>query len=157
MAQFRYRAVTQAGELVAGEVEAPNCDEVLRRIEYLGHLPIEAEPAGAAGALARGRAAGGKPPRARDVTALLRELAFLTHAGLTLEETLQTLGEDAAKDVARFVKAVRSSIAGGDSFAEALERHPTVIEPAYVAMVRAGEASGKLEKVLHAIVEDRVR
>ena len=32
-----------------------------------------------------------------------------------------------------------------------------VIEPAYVAMVRAGEASGKLEPVLRAIVEDRTR
>jgi general secretion pathway protein F len=157
MPQFRYRAVTQAGELVSGEVEAPNRDEVLRRIEYLGHLPIEAEPAGAGGALARVRAAGGKPPRARDVTALLRELAFLIRAGLTLEETLQTLGEDAARAVARFVKALRSSIAAGDSFAEALERHPAVIEPAYVAMVRAGEASGKLDRVLHAIVEDRTR
>src|SRR4051794_37794628 len=109
MPQFRYRAVTRAGELVAGEVEGPNRDEVLRRIEYLGHLPIEAEPAGAGGALARVRAAGGKPPRARDVTALLRELTFLIHAGLTL-------GEDAAKDVARFVKALRSAIAAGDSF-----------------------------------------
>lgn len=156
MPQFRYRAVTQAGEVVAGEVEAPNRDEVIRRIEYLGHLPIEAEPA-VGGALKRGGGPGVKPPKARDVTALLRELAFLTRAGLTLEETLQTLGEDAPKDVARFTKAVRSSIAAGDSFAEALERRPDVIEPAYAAMVRAGEASGKLEKVLHAIVEDRVR
>src|SRR5215212_4280669 len=139
MPHFRYRAVTQTGEVVAGEVEAPTRDEVIRRIEYLGHLPIEAEPA-AGSALKRG-GAGGKPPKARDVTALLRELAFLTRAGLTLEETLQTLGENAPKDVARFVKAVRSSIAGGDSFAEALERHPAAIEPAYVAMVRAGEAS----------------
>jgi general secretion pathway protein F len=38
-----------------------------------------------------------------------------------------------------------------------LERHPTIIEAAHVAMVRAGEASGKLEPVLRAIVEDRVQ
>jgi general secretion pathway protein F len=52
---------------------------------------------------------------------------------------------------------LRSAISGGDSFAEALERHPTVIGPAYVAMIRVGEASGKLDGVLHAIVEDRAR
>jgi len=38
-----------------------------------------------------------------------------------------------------------------------LERYPTLIEPAYVAMVRAGEASGKLDAILRAIVEDRTR
>jgi general secretion pathway protein F len=52
---------------------------------------------------------------------------------------------------------LRSSISAGDSFAEALDQHPTVIDPAYVAMVRAGEASGKLDAVLRAIVEDRTR
>ncbi len=79
------------------------------------------------------------------------------NARLTLEAALQTLGDDAAKGLARFAGAVRASIAAGESFADALERHPTVIEPAYVAMVRAGEASGNLDSVLHAIVEDRAR
>src|ERR1700704_974955 len=45
----------------------------------------------------------------------------------------------------------------GESFAEALEHHSTIIDPTYVAMVRVGEASGKLEAVLRAIVEDRTR
>ena len=40
MPQFHYRAVTQAGEVVVGEAEAPTREEVIRRIEYLGHLPI---------------------------------------------------------------------------------------------------------------------
>ena len=30
---------------MVGEVEAPSDDEVLRRIEYLGHLPIDTEVA----------------------------------------------------------------------------------------------------------------
>jgi general secretion pathway protein F len=59
--------------------------------------------------------------------------------------------------MSRFANALRSSITAGNSFAEALERYPTLIEPAYVAMVRAGEASGKLDAILRAIVEDRTR
>src|SRR5216683_1483389 len=105
MPHFRYRAVTSAGDVVAGEVEAPSREEVIRRIEYLGHLTIEV----------------------------------------------------AAKALAWFAGAIRSSIAAGDSFADALERHPTIIEPTHIAMVRAGEASGKLDVVLRAIVEDRAR
>jgi general secretion pathway protein F len=157
MPQFRYRAVTQAGEIVVGEVEAHSRDEVVRRIEYLGHLPIEAEIA-TRGIFARsGGLFGGMQVRAREITVLLRQLAFLVGAGMTLEMALQTLGDDAARGSARFVNSLRSSISAGDSFAEALDRHPAIIAPVYVAMVRAGEASGRLDGVLRAIVEDRAR
>jgi general secretion pathway protein F len=156
MPHFRYRAVTTSGELVTGEVEAPSRQEVVRRIEYLGHLTIEAELI-ATGVLSHGGGRHGKVPRTREVTIFLRQRALLVGAGLTLEVALQTLGDDAGKALAGFVGAIRSSIASGDGFADALERHSAIIEPAHVAMVRAGEASGKLDVVLRAIVEDRTR
>src|SRR6516225_2799435 len=154
MPQFHYRAVTQTGELVAGEVEAPPYEEVIRRIEYLGHMPIDAKPATTS---VLGRSLGGKAPRSRDITIFLRQLALLVEAGLTLEAALQTLADDANRMVARFSSDLRATISAGHSFAEAMERHPSIIEPAYVAMVRAGEASGKVAGVLRAIVEDRSR
>src|SRR5262245_13394287 len=154
MPHFRYRAVAQGGEVVVGEVEAPSCDEVVRRIEYLGHLPIDTEVV-TVGVLARGGIR--KLPRSREVTIFLRQLALLVGAGLTLEAALQTLGSDTSRALAAFAGALRASISAGDSFAEALERQSAVIEPAYVAMVRAGEASGRLAPVLPASVEDRTR
>jgi general secretion pathway protein F len=156
MPQFRYRAVTHAGEIVIGEVEATSREEVVRRIEYLGHMTIDAEVA-TTGILARSRRPGGKRPRPRDVSLLLRQLALLLAAGLTLEVALQTLSDDTSKALGGFANGLRASISAGDSFAEALEHHSSIIEPAYVAMVRAGEASGKLDAVLRAIVEDRAR
>jgi general secretion pathway protein F len=156
MPQFRYRAVTPAGEFVAGEVDAPSRQEVLRRIEYLGHMAIEAEPA-AAGMLARHGGFLAISTSPREVTAFLRELALLLRARVTLEAALHTLGDDTGKGLTRFAGALRASISAGESFADALERHPAIIEPAYVAMVRAGEASGNLDSVVHAIVEDRAR
>jgi general secretion pathway protein F len=156
MPQFRYRAVTAKGELIAGEVDAPSRDEVIRRIEYLGQLPIDAELATPT-LLRRTGLLGASVPKPRDVTVFLRQVALLAGAGLTLENALQTLGDDQNKTLAALAAALRSAISAGDSFAEALERHPRAIEPAYVAMVRAGEASGKLESVLRAIVEDRAR
>src|SRR6266571_4582328 len=157
MPTFRYRAVTQAGELVVGEIEAPSREEVVRRIEYLGHLPIAAEVATKTILGGSGGALGARLPRSGDVTVFLRQLALLVGAGLTLEAALQTLADDTSKALARFAGALRSSISAGEGFAEALARHPSLFEPAYVAMVRAGEASGKLEAVLRAIVEDRTR
>jgi general secretion pathway protein F len=154
MQQFRYRAVTPAGKMVVGEVEAPSREEVMRRIEYLGHLPIEAQVA------TQGRFAfsfGKKVPGARDITIFLRQLALLIGAGLTLEVALQTLADDTNKSVGQFADDLRSSISTGQSFAEALERYPSIIEPTYVSMIHAGEASGKLDGVLRAIVVDRTR
>jgi general secretion pathway protein F len=156
MPQFRYRAVTPAGELVAGEVEAPSRQEVLRRIEYLGYMAIEAEPT-AAGMLARHGGFFAISTNPREVTAFLRELALLLRARVTLEAALHTLGDDTGKGLTRFAGALRASISAGESFADALERHSAIVEPAYVAMVRAGEASGNLDSVVHAIVEDRAR
>ncbi|AMN40702.1 type II secretion system F family protein [Rhodoplanes sp. Z2-YC6860] len=156
MPHFRYRALTRAGEVVIGEVEAPSREEVLRRIEYLGHLPIETETASKGILGSSGWNV--KKANARDITIFLRQLALLVGSGLTLEAALQTLADDnGSKTVAKFSAGLRSSIAAGDGFAEALERHPTIIEPIYVAMVRAGEASGKLDAVLQAIVADRTR
>jgi general secretion pathway protein F len=155
MPQFRYRAVTRSGEMVVGDVEAPTREEVLRRIEYLGHIPIEAELATAG--LLKKPVGGGKLPSSREVTIFLRQLTLLICAGLTLEQSLQTLAEDTSKPIIRFASGLRSTISSGDSFAEALERYPTIFEPAHVAMVRAGEASGKLDAVLRAVVDDRTR
>jgi general secretion pathway protein F len=156
MPQFHYRAVTPAGNLIAGEIEAPSRKEVLRRIEYVGNIAIEAEAAGP-GLFAFAGALFSSAPASRDVTIFLRQLALLLDARLTLEAALQTLGSDAGKNLAKFTEILRESISAGGTFADALERHPSIIDPAYVAMVRAGEASGNLESILHAIVEDRTR
>src|SRR5262249_37972982 len=156
MPQFRYRAVIPAGEFVVGEIEAPSRQEVLRRIEYVGHIAIEAEIA-SSGVLAPSGGRLGGTARPRDVTIFLRQLAMVLGARLTLEAALQTLASGAGKGLARFVRALRGSNGAGASFAGARERPPAIIEPTYVAMVRAGEASGNLDSVLRAIVEDRGR
>ena len=38
---FRYKALTQAGEIVTGSISAPTATEVARRIEYLGLVPVD--------------------------------------------------------------------------------------------------------------------
>src|SRR5262245_16523286 len=130
MPHYRYRALTRAEEIILGDVEAPSREEVMQRIEYLGHLPVEAEIAGKGARqtdlIGRGSL------RARELTIFLRLLALLLRSGLNLEAALQTLEDDTNTAVARFARGLRSAVSGGDGFAEALERHASLIEPMYV-------------------------
>jgi len=60
MQTYRYRAMTQTGELVNGSISAPSASEVAHRIEYLGLVPRKAPPRSRA---PRSRSSTGRVPR----------------------------------------------------------------------------------------------
>src|SRR5262245_4264746 len=91
MPNFRYRALTQSGELVTGSIAAPTVAEVSRRIEYLGLVLIDTALDGGSVAvelfsLSR--------TRADDVTTLTRDLALLLRAGARIDDAVELLGRD---------------------------------------------------------------
>src|SRR5262245_23386197 len=78
---FRYRALTQNGEIVHGTLSAPTAAEVAHRIEYLRLLPIETiEDKASAAASSAGFGFFGRPGPA-EVTTFTRDLALLLKAG----------------------------------------------------------------------------
>ncbi len=48
---------------------------------------------------------------------------------------------------------VREELRGGGTFAEALAKHPRLFSPLYVSIVRAGEVSGELPRVLNWLAD----
>src|SRR6266853_6635864 len=149
MPNFRYRAMTQNGEVVNGSLAAPTASEVARRIEYLGLVPIETVADDGVAAVSRVTVALFNKPRAEDVTIFTRDLALLLKAGARLDDGLELLADD--KDIGRLrttVGKIRASVLAGESFAEAVAHHPTLFPPIYVALVQVGETSGKLTNIL---------
>src|SRR5262249_46605110 len=55
------------------------------------------------------------------------------------------------------VAKVKAAILAGESFAEALSKHPDLFSAMYVALVRVGEASGTLPQLLELLAEERSR
>lgn len=158
MPNFRYRALTEAGEVVSGSISAPNIKEVDRRIEYLGLMPIEATVENGAGDAPAISFSAFSRPRAEDVTSFTRDLALLIKAGARLDAALEMLSGDA--DVGRLrpvITKIRAGVLGGESFADALADHPAIFPPMYVAIVRVGEASGTLDHILTALARERSR
>jgi general secretion pathway protein F len=154
---FRYKAMTQAGEIVTGSIAAPTAAEVARRIEYLGLVPVDT--------VTEERAAGTssfftltKRARPEDVTVFTLDLALLLKAGARLDDGLELLASDVDVGGLRPVVArVRASILSGESFGEALSHHPHLFPPMYVALVRVGEASGTLGEILEVLATERAR
>ncbi len=84
-----------------------------------------------------------------EVVIMTRQLATMIQAGLVLSEALDILEEQQANSKMKLVlRDVSTDIKGGIDFASALEKHPEVFPKLYVQLVRAGQASGKLDTVL---------
>jgi general secretion pathway protein F len=158
MPNFRYRALTESGELVNGLISAPTAAEVTRRIEYLRLVPIDTVLAGDTPKAWSSRFSLVARARPEDVTIFTRDLALLLQAGARLDEALELLATDA--DISRMrpvVNRIRSSILSGESFADALSHHDALFSAIYIALVRVGEASGKLERILDTLASERAR
>src|SRR6201992_3279739 len=154
---FRYRALTQNGEIVNGTLSAPTSAEVARRIEYLRLLPIETVEDKGAKATSGGFGLFGRPSAA-EITTFTRDMALLLKAGARLDDALELLATDA--DVGRMrpvVGKLRAALLSGESLADAVADYPALFPPMYGALVRVGEVSGTLDQVLDMLGTERTR
>src|SRR5436190_5248872 len=96
----------------------------------------------------RGKTSGGRVALA-DLVIFTRQLATMIDAGLAMVQSLQALAEQTTNKVMRdVIKDVCTRVEGGDSFSEALQKHPEVFKRLYVCMVAAGERGGLLAEIL---------
>ena len=85
----------------------------------------------------------------KDLVVFTRQFATMISSGLPLVQCLDTLGRQTPnKRLAEIVMQVKADVESGDSFTEALRRHPRVFGDFYVNMVEAGEAGGALDTIL---------
>jgi len=155
MSVFSYRAVSAAGELLRGQMEAASVEEVIGHLQEQGHTPLEAQPAqaaqgerGVAAWLARGPFGGDQ------LAQFTHQLATLLGAGQPLDRALGVLLDLPESERARhLIERVRERVRGGAALSQALEGEHGVFPRLYVALVRAGEAGGSLEETLRRLAD----
>ena len=155
MPLYRYKALNSRGETLEGQMEAASELEVAQRLQEQGHLPVEARPAGEAGAgpswhsLLRP-----KPFTGQRLAQFTQQLATLLGAGQPLDRALTILLELPEEPVARrTVAEIRDAVRGGSTLSGALERQHGTFSRLYINMVRAGEAGGSLEETLQRLAD----
>ena len=155
---FQYKAVTAAGEVQEGVLEAASTQGAVARLQQMGLIPIRAQEAGVARAGPQ-QATASRPLFRRtritqdDIAVVTRELATLLKAGLPLDRSFEILITLAPNPrTAELLGRVRNDVRGGASLSKALDAQ-RLFSRFYVNMIRAGEAGGSLPNVLLRLAE----
>ncbi|HRQ55794.1 MAG TPA: type II secretion system inner membrane protein GspF [Azoarcus taiwanensis] len=144
MTAFRYRALDREGVEKTGVMEADTSRSARTLLREQGLFPIEVDSV-----TNRSTGHSGRRMAPAELTLLSRQWSTLLASGLTVEESLAALIEQAESDDSRQVLAgVRSEILSGFSLRAALDRYPRAFPEIYRASVAAGERSGELARVM---------
>lgn len=156
MARFIYKARDSEGKTVSGFVETANLDSaasILHNQHFfiiaLGEekkltqllVPIKFKRVGFG-----------------DTVNFTRQLATMVVAGLSLPDSLTILRTQTTNPAfAKVLGDIERQIVGGGNLADSVGKYPNIFSPIYVSLVRAGEASGNLDKVLTRLADNLER
>ena len=147
MMTFAYQARDAQGKTVTGVAEAINEDNAISTLMSRGLMVLSIEQK----AIKRTAARVGKVGDT-DLVLFTRQLATMVDAGLPLITGLTALYEqaDPRKQAGlRFVVGeVTARVQQGDTFNEAISKHPKVFSRLYISMIKAGESGGMLSEIL---------
>src|SRR5258706_4716104 len=149
MEAFQYQALDAAGRTVTGVVQADTARQARIQLRAQGLLPWEWTSAGKIVLKPWTR---GLP--ASELSLVTRQLATLLESGLTMEQALNALIEEAAEASTREVLAgVKTEITAGSSLGSALGVYEKSFPDFYRALVHGGEESGALPTVLQHLAD----
>lgn len=93
-----------------------------------------------------------------DIVLFTRQLSSMITTGLTLIESLTILKQQSTKPkLKEVINDLISQISEGKSFSQSLETHKEAFSDVYIALVRAAEMGGMLDKVLTRLAENLER
>ena len=157
MPVFAYQALQSGGGKTSGEIEALSRQDAFNRLRQQNLQPFQLAMKGAeaAAAAAVGSSHSSENILSRQQVLLFtEELCDLLEAGLKLDRALQVIEQRQDKSVLRNVAAsARQSLREGATFSAALKKASPSFSELYCNMVKAGEASGTVPKILKRQVE----
>ena len=163
MEAFTYKGIAE-GKYVEGEIEALNQDEASHKLKeqkvIITNL-IKSKKKKAEGK-AKAKKGGGlsslfsgkKKVKVEDILIFSKQFATMVKAGLPILEVLAMLRDQLENPgIKEIIEDIRKSLEGGVTLSKCFEKYPQHFDTIYVNMIKAGEASGKLDVFLLKIVE----
>ncbi len=161
MEAYRYKGISE-GKYVEGEIEALNQDEASFKLKeqkiIITNLIKSAKKKAAKKEKTKSKGLslfGKKKVKVEEILIFSKQFATMVKAGLPILQTLAMLRDQlegpAIKEV---VEDIRKSLEGGVTLSKCFEKYPQYFDNVYVNLIKAGEASGKLDVFLLKIVDD---
>lgn len=158
MLRFAYTGRTRSGEKAQGILEADNAAACASSLLKNGISPVTIQETG------QSERRGAKKPKSLnlfepavqsiDVQLFSRQLYTLMRAGVPILRSLSGLLESTTNAAfARVITSLKESLEAGRDLSTAMRQHPAVFSPFYVAMVRVGEATGRLDEIFLRMFE----
>jgi type IV pilus assembly protein PilC len=152
MSTYVFQAIDVLGQKAKGEVDAESKQSVADQLKAKGLIVLDIAE--------KGRASRDiELPFANriklgDLAILTRQLSTMVSSGMTILRALYVLEAQTENEkLAAVLVDVRKDVEAGLPLSDALERHPKVFNPLFVAMTRAGETGGVLEDSLIRIAD----
>jgi type IV pilus assembly protein PilC len=151
MSTYVFKAMDLAGVKARGEIEAESKQAVLGQLKARGMIVLEVADKRSSKEIELAFLKRVKPT---ELAVFSRQLSTMINSGLSVLRALYVLEEQTEnKFLKETVAAVRKDVEAGLSLSDAMERHPKVFNPLFVAMTRAGEAGGLLEESLMRVAD----
>ena len=145
MSSFAYTArETATGREIRSTVEANNEQTAIAALLNRNLLVVSIQEKIAK----KGKMQGGKVALT-DLVVFTRQLATMIDAGIAIVQSLQALADQTPNKVMRdVIRDVCSRVESGESFSEALQKHPKTFNRLYYSMISAGEKGGLLAEIM---------
>ena len=152
MKTFTYRVRDRRGKAVTGTMQGESAQAVTDALGKQGYFPMS---------ISESKSMDFSfmdvfKPRVKrqDLNVFTRQLWTLQKTGLPLLAGLSSLREQATSETfKKIIVQIIKDLESGSSLSTALAKQPRTFEPVYIHMVRAGEASGKLDEIFYELSE----
>ncbi|HXW86519.1 MAG TPA: type II secretion system F family protein, partial [Candidatus Bathyarchaeia archaeon] len=150
MALYRYEAFAKDGKKIKGTLDAPSLATVREQLTRQGLfvVTITAVLQGEENIWAR---LFGRGVSVKEKILFTKQLSILLKSGIPMLQAFELLIEQFTGKLHSMIIAIKDMIKEGSSLADALSKYPRTFEMLYVQLVRAGEASGKLDMILERL------
>lgn len=152
MKRFQYQARDKTGKNVKGKVEAQTIYEAARLLRERKLVVIKLNPESLALQAIWGKVT--NRITLPDIALFTRMFATMVTSGLPITEALVIVRSQSSKGLSAVLGQVLSDVESGSSLGAAFEKHPKAFSPVYVALVRAGEEGGVLDKILLRLADN---
>ncbi len=156
MLNFEYKGIS-AGKYIEGEIEALNNAEAAHKLKeqkvIITKLIQSKKKKKEAKKKEKFSFSFGTGVKPKEILIFCKQFATMLRAGLPVLNTLNMLIEQTkAPGMKKIITSIRTDLEAGNALSKCFEKHPKVFDTVVVNLIKAGEASGKLDTFLQRIV-----